>query len=233
MWSFMRQTWWRALAVLIGAIEVGTGVAAPFEEPPGALLVAMVVAGAGMLALTGVAVRRRRPVRGDLMIAVGVLPVVPWYWTYVFPIAGVTVIAAALVDAADAVASDADAEPPAADPVRGVLVAALIAAIGGGVVINSADAVVLVSPVLATLVTHAIVRRRTDVTPTARAGLLLAGIGGGNLAFTVAAGVLALPDDTLSTSAVAVAGVLSGLCILAGIVLLMLGRSPDRAPHSP
>lgn len=233
MWSFMRRTWWRALAVLIGAVEVGAGVAAPFEDPPGGLVVAVVGAGAGMLVLTGVAVRRRRPVRGDLMIAVGVLPVVPWYWTYVFPIAGVTVIAAALVDAADAAPSDAAAEPSAADPVRRGLVAALIAAIGGGVLMSSADAVVLVSPVLAALVAHAIVRRRTDFTPTARAGLLLAGIGGGNLAFTVAAGVLALPDDTLSTSAVAVAGVLSGLCVLAGIVLLMFGRSPDRAQHSP
>ena len=96
MWSWTRRTWWQALAVLIGGIEVGTGVSTPFEDPTtGGLIAGVITAAAGLLVLVGVAVRRHRRVRGGAMIAVGVLPVVPWYWTYVFPIAGVAVLAAA------------------------------------------------------------------------------------------------------------------------------------------
>ncbi len=232
MWSWTRRTWWQALAVLLGGLEVGTGVSTPFEDPTtGGLTAGVITAAAGLLVLVGVAVRRGRRAHGDVMIAVGVLPVVPWYWTYVFPITGVIVVAAALVDAADAQPSRTAALPRADDRVRVVLVAALIVALAAGVVIGSASrAVVLIAPVLAALVVHAVVRRRSDLAAAARAGLLMAGVGVGNGVFTVVVVALSAANETvLATDAVAAAAVISALAIAVGVTLLVVARrTPTR-----
>lgn len=104
--------------------------------------------------------------------------------------------------------------------------AALIVALAAGVVIGSANrAVVLVTPVLAALVVHAVVRRRSDLTAAARGGLLLAGVGVGNGAFTVVAVALSAVNETvLAADGVAAAAVISALAIAAGVTLLVVAR---------
>ena len=53
--------------------------------------------------LGGIAVRRRRSrVAGDMMIAVGPLPIVAFFWLILPPLAGIIVIVAAAFDAAEA-----------------------------------------------------------------------------------------------------------------------------------
>jgi len=236
LWSWLRRTWWQALAVLIGGIEVGTGVSTPFEDPTrGGLIGGVITAAAGVLVLAGVAVRRHQRTRGDAMIAVGVLPVVPWYWTYVFPIAAVTVFAAALVDAADGLPSATDVRRPAGDRIHVGLVVALAAALVGGIFVGSAGAaVVLVSPVLAALVAHAVVRRRSGVVPTIRAALLLIAVGVGNAVLTVVVGVLGSIDDVaLPRSTVTMAAAITTLAIVAGIGLLTVARSASHRRPNP
>jgi hypothetical protein len=101
----LARNWWLILAALVGSFEVAFGVAIPLEEGAtfdtvggGAL-----IATAGLLVLGGIAVRRRRSrVAGDIMIAVGALPMMPWLWIIPLPLAGLTVIVAATVDAAEA-----------------------------------------------------------------------------------------------------------------------------------
>jgi hypothetical protein len=203
----------------------------PIEEPSiGALIGGVITGAAGLLAIAGVAVRRHRRVRGDVMIAVGVLPLVPWYWTYVFPIAAVTVIAAALVDAADARPSRPASLPPAGDRVRVALVVALAAALAGSVFVDSPGAAVaLVSPLLAALVAHAAVGRRPDLEPSTRAGLLLVGVGVGNALFVLVARLLGDVDGlAVPGSAGTAAAAISALAIVAGCGLLVVGRSRQR-----
>jgi hypothetical protein len=101
----LARNWWLVLAALVGLFEVAFGVAIPLQE--GATFDTVgggaIVATAGLLILGGVAVRRRRSrVAGDIMIAVGAMPMMPWLWIIPLPLAGLTVIVAATVDAAEA-----------------------------------------------------------------------------------------------------------------------------------
>lgn len=229
----MRRTWWPALAVLLGGIEVGTGVSTPFEDPTrGGLIAGVLTGAAGLLVLAGVAIRRRHRVRGDVMVAVGVLPVVSWYWTYVFPVAAVSVLAAALVDAADARPSHTAAPAQASDRIRVGLVVALAAALAGSVFLDSPGAaVVLVSPLLAALVTHAVVGGRADLAPSTRAGVLLVGVGVGNAIFVLVARLLGDVDGVaVPGSAATAAAASSALVIFVGCGLLVVGWS--RQPPS-
>lgn len=143
--------------------------------------------------------------------------------------------AAALVDAADAQPSRTAALHRASDRVRVGLVVALAAALVASVFVGSAGAaVVLVSPVLAALVAHAVVRGRSGLVPTARAGLLLVAVGVGNAVLTVVAGVLGSIDDaTLPRSAVAMAAAISALAVVAGIGLLTVGRAASHRRPNP
>jgi len=66
-----------------------------------------------LLILGGIAVRRRRSrIAGDLMIAVGAMPMMPWLWIIPLPVAGLTVIVAATVDAAEARSLGRRSAPP-------------------------------------------------------------------------------------------------------------------------
>ena len=47
MWSWLRRTWWQALACVIGGIEGGTGVSTPLEDPTVGGLIARIIAAAG------------------------------------------------------------------------------------------------------------------------------------------------------------------------------------------
>jgi hypothetical protein len=101
----LARNWWLVLAALVGLFEVGFGVAIPLQE--GANLDTVggggLIATAGLLVLDGVAVRQRRSrLAGDAMVAVGAIPMLPWVWIIPLPLAGLTVIVAAMLDVAEA-----------------------------------------------------------------------------------------------------------------------------------
>jgi MYXO-CTERM domain-containing protein len=101
----LARNWWLILAALIGLFEIAFGVAIPLEEGATSDTVGggAIVATAGLLVLGGIAVRRRRSrIAGDIMIAVGAMPMMPWLWIIPLPVAGLTVIVAATADAAEA-----------------------------------------------------------------------------------------------------------------------------------
>jgi MYXO-CTERM domain-containing protein len=101
----LARNWWLILAALVGLFEVAFGAAIPLEEGASFDTVGggAIIATAGLLVLGGIAVRRRRArVAGDVMIAVGAMPMMPWLWIIPLPVAGLTVIVAAVVDAAEA-----------------------------------------------------------------------------------------------------------------------------------
>ena len=101
----LARNWWLVLAALVGLFEVAFGVAIPLHDGVNFDTVGggAIVATAGLLVLGGLAVRQRRSrVVGNLMIAVGAMPMMPWLWIIPLPLAGLTVIVAATVDAAEA-----------------------------------------------------------------------------------------------------------------------------------
>jgi MYXO-CTERM domain-containing protein len=101
----LARNWWLVLAALVGIFEVGFGVAIPLTEGANFDTVGggALIAAAGLLVLGGLAVRRRRSrVGGDVMIAVGALATVPFFWMILPLLAGLPVIVAAAFDAAEA-----------------------------------------------------------------------------------------------------------------------------------
>jgi hypothetical protein len=101
----LARNWWLVLAGLVSIFEVVFGVGMPFAEGgnPGSIAGGAFIAGAGLLVLGGIIVRwRGSRVVGDRMIVVGALPTLPWMWLILPPLAGLTVILAAAVDAAEA-----------------------------------------------------------------------------------------------------------------------------------
>ena len=99
MWTWIRSNWWLVLAAIAGGVLVFIGVGLPFEDrTAGAVAGGGVHAIAGVVVLAGLVARRRRPRRGDLMIAVGVLPLLIWFWTIVLPALAVAVMVPALLD---------------------------------------------------------------------------------------------------------------------------------------
>jgi MYXO-CTERM domain-containing protein len=161
----LARNWWPILAALVGLFEIAFGVAIPLEE--GATFDTVgggaIVATAGLLVLGGIALRRRRSrVAGDVMIAVGALPMMPWIWIIPLPVAGLTVIVAATVDAAEARSLGQRHTPgrPGDRVLLGVaaaLVAVLVAPLVIGAPFWSAFAV---APVLLGLVVYRGLRRR-------------------------------------------------------------------------
>jgi MYXO-CTERM domain-containing protein len=161
----LARNWWLILAALVGLFEIAFGVAIPLEE--GATFDTVgggaIIATAGLLVLGGIAVRRRRSrVAGDVMIAVGALPMMPWIWIIPLPVAGLTVIVAATVDAAEARSLGQGHTPtrPGDRVLLGVaagLAAVLVAPLVIGVPFWSAFAV---APVLLGLVVYRGLRRR-------------------------------------------------------------------------
>lgn len=225
LWSRVRRSWWLALALVLGTLQLVGGVIAPFETPPGDATVVVVNTAAGLAVIGGLAVRRGRRVPGDLMIAAGVVPLVSTFWTYVLPIAAVAVVAASVVDAAEA-GAPATGSGVGVDRGHRVLVAALIAATVAAVAIGGADrAVVLVSPVLAALLTHAVVSRRADLALASRTrtGLLMIGTGLGGGALTLLAVLVSAADGiTLSHGAALVAAAVTAGGTALGTVLLVI-----------
>ena len=101
----LARNWWLVLAglALVGLFEVVSGVGMFAEGNPGSIAGGAVIAGAGLLVLGGIIVRQRGSrVAGDRMIVVGALPTLPWMWLILPPLAGLIVIMAAALDAAEA-----------------------------------------------------------------------------------------------------------------------------------
>jgi hypothetical protein len=160
----LARNWWLMLAGLVGTFEVAFGVAIPIEEGANFDTVGggALIATAGLLMLGGLAVRRRRSrVAGDMMIAVGALPMLPWVWMILPPLAGLTVIVAAAFDSAEARSLGERGAPPAAAErlllasvvvVAAVLVTVLIA--------GSLPGTLVVAPVFLGLVVYLGMRQR-------------------------------------------------------------------------
>jgi hypothetical protein len=89
--------WWWVPAGLIGAFEGLFGIGQLIDDPKPSNLAAMLIMG-GFAALIfgGMAIRNRRA--GNWMIAIGVLPMLPWFWLIAPPIVGLFVIVMALSD---------------------------------------------------------------------------------------------------------------------------------------
>jgi LPXTG-motif cell wall-anchored protein len=111
----LAQTWWLVLATLLGALEVVAGIGTALDgnsgvggllpgDPASSPRRAAIITAGGLLALWGIAQRRRSRVAGDLLIAVGMLPPVAWLWTggpaVIVSLLALTVIVAAVVQAA-------------------------------------------------------------------------------------------------------------------------------------
>jgi hypothetical protein len=99
----LARNWWLILAALVGLFEVVSGVGMFAEGNPGSIAGGAIIAGGGLLVLGGIILRQRGlRVAGDRMIVVGALPTLPWMWMILPPLAGLTVIMAAAIDAAEA-----------------------------------------------------------------------------------------------------------------------------------
>lgn len=184
MGRWMKDNWWVALAVVAGLLVTTMGVGLPVEDgTTGALVGGIVIALLGLTMLAGVVVRRRHRVPGDLMIAVGTLPLYWLLWTIVLPLVGLLIMIPAVTDAADSLAVGRVDEPPPPsgdhgppppamrDQVVVALLAATAVAIVAALAVGEQDvAFALVAPPVAILVAHLLVRRARLAT-LARVGL--------------------------------------------------------------
>jgi hypothetical protein len=160
----LARNWWLVLAALVGLFEVLFGVAMPFEEGgnPGSIAGGALIAGGGLLMLGGIAVRRRRSrVAGDMMIAVGPLPIVAFFWLILPPLAGIIVIVAAAFDSAEARSLGERGRPLVAGErllLAGVVLAA--AALVALLIADSMPGTLIVAPVLLGLIIFLGLRQR-------------------------------------------------------------------------
>ena len=160
----LARNWWLVLAALVGLFEVLFGVAMPFEEGgnPGSIAGGALIAGGGLLMLGGIAVRRRRSrVAGDMMIAVGPLPIVAFFWLILPPLAGIIVIVAAAFDSAEARSLDERGRSLVAGErllLAGVVLAA--AALVALLIAGSMPGTLIVAPVLLGLIIFLRLRQR-------------------------------------------------------------------------
>lgn len=247
MGRWMKDNWWIALAVVTGAFVTTMGVGLPFEDrTTGALVGGIVIALLGLTTLAGTVVRRRRRAWGDVMIAVGTFPLYAFLWTIILPIVGLAVLIPAVLDAADARATDVAgrrtdvAEPSGsvatstigADGVTRVLVAVSLAAIVAAVVVGHQDvAFALVSPPLALLVARAFTRgaRLVGIARVGFMGIVASLLHG---VATTAMVIMADPGvATISQGPGYVATAFMGAVGVAGLVFMIVGivQSRNRA----
>jgi hypothetical protein len=127
----LARNWWVALAVLAGIGEVLFGIALALQDRnAGAYAGGAVIATAGLVVLGGVAWRRRSRIVGDLLIAVGVLPLLPFWWMVAPTLLALVVLIAATLDAADARSLGRSARPVGAGGKAGLaILAAVVAAV--------------------------------------------------------------------------------------------------------
>jgi MYXO-CTERM domain-containing protein len=161
----LARNWWLVLAALVGIFELAFGVAIPLEEGINIDTVGggALIAAAGLLVLGGIAVRRRRSrVGGDVMIAVGALATVPFFWMILPLLAGLPVIVAAAFDAAEARSLGERGTPlPAGERLvlaGVVLVAAVLVA--SVLIAGPMPGTLIVAPILLGLVVYLGLRQR-------------------------------------------------------------------------
>ena len=156
----LARTWWLALAVLAGLGQAVLGVMiALHERNPGAYAGGAVVSAAGLVVLAGVGLRRRSRLVGDLLVAVGVLPLLPFFWLVAPTLLALVVLIAAAIDAAEARSLGRSAAPPStwdriavAGLALAVAAAAALAIIGGGpLALAGVAAAVVIAGVIALL----------------------------------------------------------------------------------
>ena len=112
--QLVMHNWWLVLAALLGMLEVVVGVAMALDGEVGAALPGdpstvvrrgIIICAGGLLAVWGIARRRRSRVADDLLVAVGALPMVSWLWvmgaTVIASLEALTVIVAATANAAE------------------------------------------------------------------------------------------------------------------------------------
>jgi hypothetical protein len=125
--QLLARNWWLVLAALLGMFEVvvgvdmalestaGVGVALP-GDPGGIARRGVIICAGGLLALWGIAQRRRSHVAGDVLIGVGALPVVSWLWVIgpimIVPLGALTVIVAATANVVEARSLSQRGTPP-------------------------------------------------------------------------------------------------------------------------
>lgn len=180
MGRWIKDNWWVVLGGLTSAMATALGVMLPFEDGTvGSLLGGIVIALLGMTGLAGIFVRRRpgRRVSGDLMVAAGQLPWIPFFWMVVPPIVALTVIVAAFIDISDANATGTTTVDDAGAGARTVtfgLMVALVLAVGAAAVAGSAQlALGLVVPLAAALLVHLVAVRRFAGQALMHAGVVL------------------------------------------------------------
>jgi len=125
----LARNWWLVVAVLTGVVEVFFGIALAVQDrDPGAWFGGAVFVLAGLVVLAGVAWRRRARIAGDLVVAGGVLPLLPFWWMVVPSLLALVVLVAAVLDAADARSLGRSARPAGAGLKLGLAILAVLAA---------------------------------------------------------------------------------------------------------
>jgi hypothetical protein len=160
----LARNWWLVLAALVGLFEVGFGVAIPLTEGANFDTVGGggLIATAGLLVLGGVAVRQRRSrLAGDAMMAVGAIPMLPWVWIIPLPLAGLTVIVAAILDVAEARSLGPQGAPTCHSPRATLAIgAAVVAMLTAPLVIRTPLwTAIVVAPILLGLVIYLALRQ--------------------------------------------------------------------------
>jgi hypothetical protein len=238
MGRWMKDSWWVALAVPVGAMTIALGLTTAFDGgTTGAFAAGAMIAALGLTMLTGVWLRRTRRVRGDVLIAVGTLPLFPFLWTIVMPVVGLLVLIPAVFDAADASAAGASApgvERRTIDRATATLVGLLTAATFAALVIGRAEvAFALASPVLSTLVAHRALHR-ARCTTIARLGLTACVAGLVHVLLLTVVGILG--DDGLLALADGPASVATAVMVVAGaggLVVFAIASVTSRGKARP
>lgn len=185
MGRWIKDNWWVALGGIMATLTTVLGIGLPFEDQTlGAAIGGTVIALLGLTGLAGLVVRRRpgRRTAGDVMIAGGQLPWIPFFWTVVPPILALTVIVAAFVDISDASSTGNDSVQRPAGGGRGgrarsvtlALVVVLVLAVGAAIVMGSVQlALGLVVPIASALLVHLVAVRRFAGRPLLHGGVVL------------------------------------------------------------
>jgi hypothetical protein len=238
MGRWLKDNWWVALAVPVGAMTVALGLTTAFDDgTTGEFAAGAMITALGLTMLSGVWLRRTRRVRGDVMIAVGTLPLFAVLWAIVLPVVGLLVLIPAVLDAADASAAGARApgdERRTIGRATATLVGLVTAATFASLVIGRPEvAFSLVSPVLSILVAHLALHRARSTT-LSRLGLTAFVAGLNHMVLLAVVGILG--DDgivALTDGPAAVATAVMAVAGAGGVVVFAIASVTSRGKARP
>ena len=181
MGRWIKDNWWVAIGGTVAAMTVVLGFLEwQDDRTVGSALWGGAIATLGLVALGGVVVRRRpgRRAVGDLMIAGGQLPWIPFFWTVVPPILALVVMVAAFVDISDASTTGNDTVDGAvadgtARVTVGLLVALVVGVTAAVVIADPGFALTVPTPLALLVLVHLGLGRRLAGTPLVHAGGVL------------------------------------------------------------